>query len=251
MSELEQVLAYLGANEGLALVSGWVEKQPVDHRTLFNRFWRRKWMELFPQLIVWYNDGCAVPRAYMMLSPTTLVRESSGKGSAIEVGSASGRTLRFRASDAQQHHRWFAGITQVLTEGQQGLSLCHPTATSPLDVGASSAKVVRTAFSSEPQFPPPPPPVRSDRRSLLSQNPNGHWTRAQAAAEPAAADQQQLVDRQSDRASASDHSVSDRSSAGDAGDSPGRQRLRQHSLYRMRSLEEAEVGMRPCTPTKA
>ena len=125
-AEVNEVLSYLSANEGRHYVSGWMEKQPIDHRNIFNRKWRRKWMELFPQLIAWYNEGSAVPRGYMLLPPTTIVRESAGKGSAIEVASTSGRTLRIRAADAQQHHVWLTALARAVSEEPREAS--QPTA---------------------------------------------------------------------------------------------------------------------------
>ena len=120
--EVGEVLGYLSSNKGSALLNGWIEKQPIDNRTLSwidNRRWRRKWMELYPQMVVWYQDAGMVPRGYIMLTPATLVRESAGKGSSIEVVCSSGRTLRFRTRDAQSHHAWLAGVKRAIASQQQ------------------------------------------------------------------------------------------------------------------------------------
>ena len=115
--EVNEVLSYLTAHKGTSILNGWVEKQPIDNRTIAwidNRRWRRKWMALHPHMIVWYQDDQAmVPRGYMMLD-TVIVRESAGKGSSIEVISSSGRTLRFRVKDAQSHHAWLEHLNRAL-----------------------------------------------------------------------------------------------------------------------------------------
>ena len=41
MSEVDEVLAYLSSNRKCALLTGWLEKQPIDKRSIFNRKWRR------------------------------------------------------------------------------------------------------------------------------------------------------------------------------------------------------------------
>ena len=122
--EVSEVLGYLSTHKGSSLLNGWVEKQPIDNRTISwidNRRWRRKFMELHPHLIVWFQDAEAVvPRGYMMLTPaTTVCRESPGKGSSIEVACSSGRTLRFRTRDAQSHHAWLSGVNRALARHEQ------------------------------------------------------------------------------------------------------------------------------------
>ena len=184
--ETLEVMAYLYANQGNCLLGGWIEKQPVDHRTVFNRFWRRKWMELHPQVVVWYNEPNGTPRAYMMLAPTTAVRESSGKGSSIELCSASGRTLRFRAPDAQQHHTWLKGLEGVLTERRRDLSALPASAVAAdrhhehdHHFGQPGAMLDGGVIAAAPIMPPPLP---SDEEEL-SNDPWGSWDTHRASAE--------------------------------------------------------------------
>ena len=117
--ELTSALAYIHQNR--PLVATWVEKQPIDHRR-FNWRFNRKWMELYPHLVVWYRDQGSVPRGYLMLAATTTVQVAPGKRSAIEVVSASGRTLRFRLPDPQSHHAWLSAIQGVLFERRNELT---------------------------------------------------------------------------------------------------------------------------------
>lgn len=122
-SEADQVLAYLATNAGRAIKAGWIEKQPVDNRHLFWR-WNKKWFELYPHLVVWYNEPNREARGYLMLAPTTTADEVAGKTPAIDILSASGRRLRFRSAggDAGELQRWFAAVSKVLGERRRELA---------------------------------------------------------------------------------------------------------------------------------
>ena len=148
-SETEEVLLYLQSNAGRAVKAGWIEKQPVDHRYFYSR-WRRKWMELHPHLIVWFNDIGTVPRGYIMLAPTTIVQESPGKGSSIEIVSASGRKLIFRVPDAQEHHRWLSAVSRTLSDRRREMSYVADTVGTPRRTMIEEAEVAASPVPTPP-----------------------------------------------------------------------------------------------------
>ena len=121
--EVGELLEYLRKQGPHLLVkSGWVEKQPIDHRT-FNKRWRPKWMELHPHVICWFNEPDSIPRGYLLLSNAETTVTEAGKlpNVNIEVTTASGRKLRMRVPEgAKEHHAWVGAIEGVLRVRRQG-----------------------------------------------------------------------------------------------------------------------------------
>ena len=50
--EVSSVLVYVANNP--SVFSGWVEKRPIDNK--WNLRWNRKYLVLYPHLIVWYRE---------------------------------------------------------------------------------------------------------------------------------------------------------------------------------------------------
>jgi hypothetical protein len=119
LEEVGAALAYIAMSRPLA--ASWCEKQPIDHRR-FNWRWNKKYMVLFDNLIVWYRTPGSVPRGYLQLAPSTTVQESSGKSTALEVVSSSGRTLRFRLPDPRTHHSWLEAIQKVIGDRRRDMA---------------------------------------------------------------------------------------------------------------------------------
>ena len=120
MGELLEYLRKHGRQQQLK--SGWVEKQPIDHRT-FNRRWRPKWLELHPHAVVWFNEPNSIPRGYLLLAPTATVQEhKEGKGAVIEVTSSSGRKLRVRLNTLSDHGDWHEAISGALRKQREALA---------------------------------------------------------------------------------------------------------------------------------
>ena len=158
MDEVQSLLEYL-RNDGMEklIKSGWVDKQPIDHRT-FNKRWRPKWLELHPHAVVWFNEPNSIPRGYVLLAPTATVHEQPGRGGgAIEVTSASGRKLRIRVGNPQleplarshEQHEWFEAISGALRaqcealarEANRRRSCTGPQAKKALTVASGKAAV--------------------------------------------------------------------------------------------------------------
>ncbi|KAL1521849.1 hypothetical protein AB1Y20_021500 [Prymnesium parvum] len=119
LEEASGILEYL-RKEGRdrVLMSGWAEKQPIDHTT-FNKRWRRKWFELHPHAVIWFNEPDAIPRGYLLLSHASTVHEHWGKGAWIELTSSGGRTLRVRLRSAPEHNAWFEAISAALLKQRE------------------------------------------------------------------------------------------------------------------------------------
>ena len=153
---VEEVLAYIA--QSTPIRADWVEKQPIDH-TYFglNRRWNKKWMALFPHLVVWYRHPRAVPRGYMILAANTAAAEDAAKGTSIEVVSPTGRKLRFRSSNAMGNAAWLADLRAVLMERLRELA-SHTEASAVQQHMNARRSIAMTAAPSYAIAPPPPPP---------------------------------------------------------------------------------------------
>ena len=170
---MEEVLAYIA--QSTPIRADWVEKQPIDH-TYFglNRRWNKKWMALFPHLVVWYRHPRAVPRGYMILAANTAAAEDAAKGTSIEVVSPTGRKLRFRSSNAMGNAAWLADLRAVLMERLRELA-SHTEASAVQQHMNARRSIAMTAAPSYAIAPPPPPPPSAAQPTLRSLTPRRAW----------------------------------------------------------------------------